>query len=215
MDGYDEYIDSKKAFGFDRTQDRKIDELVGIARGITSDGQVNRDEADFLISWLESNESVINEYPGYMIYNRIQSMLSDGILDDEERAELFELLNELTGGTPEVEVSSMSSTLPLDKPMPNPIQIKNNHFCLTGAFAAGTRTQLQNVIKDMGGYIDKNVTKKTNFLVIGIIGNDNWKHSSHGLKIEKGVKYRDEKSTGISIVSEEHWIGFVVNGYGG
>ena len=215
MEGYDSYVDSKVRFGFDRTQDRKVDELIGIARGITADNKVNMNEAEFLISWLESNKSIINEYPGYILYDRIQEMLSDGVLDDDEKVELLGILNELTGEKViNNGVESMSTTLPLDNPMPDPIKIRDKHFCLTGAFAAGTRSQLQNVIKDMGGYIDKNITMKTDFLVIGLIGNENWKHSSHGLKIEKAVGCRDEKETGLSIVSEDHWIQFLINGHG-
>lgn len=48
------------------------------------------------------------------------------------------------------------------------------------------------------------VSKKVNFLIIGSIGNEQWMHTSYGLKIKKAVELR-EAGTPISIISEEHW----------
>ena len=197
-------------------EDRNVDELVGIAMGAAADGEVNQKEAEFIAQWLEAHREIINDYPANLIYGRLKEMLSDGVLDNQEKVELFELLNDLSGGASiATDIKSMATTLPLDAPMTDPIAINGFTFCLTGQFAAGTREHLHNVIRDLGGYVDKNITKKTNYLVVGLVGNENWIHSSHGRKIEKAVVYRDEKGTGISIVSEEHWIGYLVNGYGG
>lgn len=216
MNGYDPYIDAMKKFNSSNQEDRSVNELIGIARGITSDGTVNKIEAEYIVKWLDNHSSMVDKYPFNILFRRISDMLSDGVIDDEERGELFEMLTAMTGGIPIIDaIESMSTTLPLDHPMPTPITIKGNTFCLTGQFAAGTRAKLHNVIKDIGGHIDNNVTKKTDFLVIGYIGNENWAFSSHGRKIEKAVEYRDIKGTGLSIVSEDHWIGFLVNSYGG
>ena len=216
MNGYDPYVDAMRKFNSSNQEDRSVNELMGIARGITSDGTVNKREAEFIVKWLDNHASMVDRYPFNILFRRINDMLSDGIIDDDERVELFEMLQAMTGGEPiSNEIESMSTTLPLDSPMPAPIQIKGNTFCLTGQFAAGTRAKIHSVIMDIGGHIDNNVTKKTDFLVIGYIGNENWAFSAHGRKIEKAVEYRDNKGTGLSIVSEDHWIGFLVNSYGG
>lgn len=216
MNGYDPYIDAMRKFNSSNQEDQSVNELIGIARGITSDGIVNKSEAEYIVKWLNNHASMIDKYPFNILFRRVNDMLSDGMIDEDERTELFELLTAMTGGTPLSEdIKSMATTLPLDQPMPVPITIKGNTFCLTGQFAAGTRAKLHSVILDIGGYIDNNVTKKTDFLVIGYIGNENWAFSSHGRKIEKAVEYRDNKGTGLSIVSEDHWIGFLVNSYGG
>lgn len=216
MNGYDPYIDAMRKFNSSNQEDRSVNELIGIARGITADGTVNKTEAEYIVSWLNNHISMIDKYPFNILFRRINDMLSDGVIDDDERVELFDILTAMTGGTPVSEsIQSMSTTLPLDQPMPNSITIKGNTFCLTGQFAAGTRAKLHSIILDIGGYIDNNITKKTDFLVIGYIGNENWAFSSHGRKIEKAVEYRDKKETGLSIVSEDHWIGFLINNYGG
>jgi hypothetical protein len=46
----------------------------------------------------------------------VQEMLQDNILDDEERAELFETLKRFAGGDFELGELQKSTSLPLDEP---------------------------------------------------------------------------------------------------
>lgn len=41
--------------GSDRITSRQIDELVGLARGIAADGDLNQTEVEFLQKWLAAN----------------------------------------------------------------------------------------------------------------------------------------------------------------
>lgn len=70
--------------------------------------------------------------------------------------------------------------------------------------AYGPRKHCEALVVERGGLIGGSVSKKVNFLVIGSIGNDQWLHSSYGLKIKKAVELRDT-GVPIAIVSEEHW----------
>lgn len=206
----DNYENQYRHFNIDRNQDRKIDELIGVCRGVTADGNIVKSEADYLISWLESNNEIINDYPANILYDRIKVMLSDGILDKDEQKELLELLRDLTGDKPIHEsIESMSSTLPLNSPLPSDISVEGMSFVLTGKFVSGTRNQVESVLKDLGATTGKSVTNTTNYLVIGIIGNDNWIHSSFGRKIEKAVELRENRNTGIAIISEEYLMSFL------
>ncbi len=199
-----------KCFNADKVQDRKVDELIGLCRGVTADGTIVKSEAEYIIKWLESNDTIINDYPANILYDRIKRMLSDGVLDDDEQKELFELLSNLTGDKPIHEsIESMSATLPLDNPAPSPIEIEGSTFVLTGTFVSGKRADVERLLKDLGGLIGKSVTKSTTYLVIGIIGSENWIHSTHGRKIEKAVELREVKDTGICIVSENHLMQFI------
>ena len=187
--------------------DRKIDELIGICRGIIADNATNMQEAQFLLKWIESNSQVAEHYPFNVLYNRISEMLKDGILDDEEQKELMETMAELTGGDipiDDADIDSMSSTLPLCKPVPS-IVIEGASFVFTGIFTTGPRKKLSELVIELGGIIHDGVKKDTDFLVIGDIGSQDWVHSSFGRKIEKAIELRDQKKTGIAIVSERHW----------
>ncbi|KKO12027.1 hypothetical protein LCGC14_0000350 [marine sediment metagenome] len=131
-------------------------------------------------------------------------MLQDGVLDDEESAELFALLHSLSGEKSEIGEISKSSRLPICNPAPD-IVFPENTFLFTGTCAFGTRRECQNAIEDLGGINLSGVTKSLNFLVLGTYVTDSWAHESFGRKIEKAMAYRDSGQK-ISIVSEEHWL---------
>jgi len=189
--------------------DRKTDELIGICRGLTADNVVNKMEAKFLMQWLESNRDRAPVYPFSILYKRLSEMLEDDIIDEDEQSELLDILTRITGGDTLVNsIESMSTTLPLSKPAPN-ITINGNTFVFTGVFNSGARKNLEQLVKDLGGQVGKNVTKSTKYLVIGDIGSKDWKHSSFGRKIEKAVQYRDESNADISIIMESHWIKYI------
>ena len=192
-------------------KDRNIDELIGISRGITADEKVNKYESEFLLSWIEMhfNSIDLNTYPINQIYDRLKLALEDGFIDEDESTELKELLKSFTGDKPIVEqISSMSSTLPLCTPAPN-IEFENKSFCMTGAFTIGSRKTVENLIVNLGGKIQKSPGLKTNYLIVGILGSDEWIHSSYGRKIEKAVEIRDIEGRDINIISEEHFIKFI------
>lgn len=192
-------------------KDRHIDELLGITRGVLADGLVNESEAKFLLEWIENHfvSTELNEYPLNIIFDRLKNALSDNKLDENEAAELKELLTSFTGDKSISEqVDSMSSVLPLCDPAPE-IFFENKTFCLTGAFTIGTRSLVEKLIKDCGANTVKQPSGLTDYLVIGFLGNAEWIHSSYGRKIENAVRFRDEKNSGISIVTEEHFLKYL------
>lgn len=101
----------------------------------------------------------------------------------------------------------MSTLLPLDSPAPS-IVFDAKQFCLTGKFCYGARSKCEREIKDRGGQAQSNVTQKTNYLVVGLLGSTDWKHSTYGLKIQNAIELQD-KGHPISIVSEEHWVKYL------
>lgn len=184
--------------------DRITDELIGICRGLIADNKVNHDEASFLLDWVTRNRDYAHTYPFNILYSRLSEMLKDGILEDEESAELLSMLNDLAGGKPiSDEHVSNSTSLPLTDPAPE-VSISGSSFVFTGVFTTGPRKHLEQLVIDLGGIMHKDVTTQTNFLVIGDIGSHDWKHSSFGRKIEKAMKYND-KGSEILILSEAHW----------
>lgn len=189
--------------------DRKADELIGICRGIMADGTINQKEAEFIISWINSNCDLVSKYPFNIVYSRISEMLSDSYLSDDEKDDLFDLMQKLTGGEIiDEDAESMSSTLPLCSPAPK-IVFDSSSFVFTGVFTTGARKVLEELVKELGGLVHDTIKKDTDYLVIGDIGSKDWAHSSYGRKIEKAVEYRDIKDTGISIICESHWAKFL------
>jgi len=198
-------------YRINEVKDRNIDELIGISRGLTADDTINQLEAEFLLDWISNhfNFDELDTYPLNTIFDRLKNMLSDDNLDKDEAIELLDMLKSFTGDKPIVEeVSSMSSSLPLCNPLPE-ITFNDKLFCLTGAFTIGTRKQCENMIKELGGVIKKSPTLKTDYLIVGILGSEDWIHSSYGRKIELAMELRDVRNTNIKIVTEEHFIKFL------
>lgn len=195
-------------FTIQQQRDRAADELVGLCRGVLADGVVTAHEAQFIKDWIERNAHVATEYPFNYLYRALHNALADGVLDPEEESDLLGTLTALVGGevyatTREQVIASLSSTLPLCDPAPK-IIFPEARFVVTGTFAFGPRAKVVEAIEERGGRVIPAVTKKMDFLVIGEIGSQAWRHSSYGRKIEKAVSLRDE-GTPIRIVSEPHW----------
>jgi NAD-dependent DNA ligase len=104
-------------------------------------------------------------------------------------------------------IASLSSTLPLCSPAPE-IAFPGALFVVTGTFAYGPRAAVVATIEQRGGEVRPSVTKKTDFLVIGEIGSQAWRHSSYGRKIEAAVTIRDSGAP-LRIVAEPHWATFI------
>ena len=121
--------------------DRNLDELIGLAKGITADGAVNQLEAEYLAKWLRTNAEVASHGMALILYNRVAEMLEHGTLNADEQRELYELLTRFTGSIPLAsEVENLSCSLPLDDPPPALIFVERV-FCFTGKFLSATRRE--------------------------------------------------------------------------
>jgi len=183
--------------------DRQIDTLIGLSKGILADGKVDQSEAEFLQSWLVQSRQATSNPIILNLLEKVEAMLRDGVLDEEESAELMTLLQRISGDSSELGELAKTSSLPVDEPMPK-IAFPGNSFLFTGTCAFGTRKQCQAAVDSLGGLNAKGVTKSLNFLVLGTYVTDSWAHETFGRKIEKAVAYR-ENGVPLKIVTEEHW----------
>ncbi|MGB9669941.1 MAG: BRCT domain-containing protein [Halothiobacillaceae bacterium] len=206
-DLHGEFAESK-FFQQARMDRRAADALVGLAAGLAADGVVTQSEAEFLRLWLENNLAYLEDPVINLLYRRLNDMLADGVLDDEEAAELLNMLHSFAGLSiskplPVEHTFTAPNDLPLCDPAPELI-CPERSFVFTGVMAFGPRKECQRIVLDRGGEIAKGVSKKVHYLVIGSVGNEQWRHSSYGLKIMKAVELR-EAGVPIAIVGEEHW----------
>lgn len=191
-------------YGKSRIETRQIDELVGLARGLVADGVVNQAEVEFLQKWLAANIGAIEQPFLYRLYKRVVDILSDGVVDASEKAELLETLSCFANSDFELGETLRATTLPLCTPAPK-LSFSGKVYCFTGTFVFGERKACAKAASERGATVSKNVTRSVDVLVIGTYATDSWKHSAFGNKILYAVELRD---TGIpiSIVSEEHWV---------
>lgn len=187
-----------------RVQDRLIDELIGISRGVIADGVVDEQEAIFIGQWIENHREVAEKWPVNVLYARLTEMLKDGILSEDEQEELLETLRDLTGESSLFQEPNRSTTLPVDKPAPD-IEFEGKTFCLTGKFVFGSTLDCEETIAEMGGEVVPMPSRETDYLVIGELCSPDWIHTTFGRSIEKGVELK-EQGHPLTILTEEHWV---------
>lgn len=184
-------------------QDRQIDTLIGLSKGLTADGKVDQAEAEFLMSWLVQSRQASESPIIANLLQKVASMLEDDVLDEEESTELLSILRQITGEPTEIGELAKTSSLPLNDPLPE-IEFPGKTFLFTGTCAYGTRKQCHQVTEELGGVIAKGVTKNLDYPVLGSYVTDSWAHESFGRKIEKAMGYRNG-GLPIVILSEDHW----------
>lgn len=195
----DEYL----LFNRKSVDDRQIDTLIGLAKGLLADGALVQAEAEFLLTWLVQSRQASNHPVIINLYDRVRAMLQDGVLDGEERAELMSLLQRLTGAPAELGEISKTSSLPLCQPAPE-VAFDGRSFLFTGTCAFGSRTVCEAEVIARGGTIAAGVNKKLNYLILGTYVTDSWIHETFGRKIEKAMEYRSS-GVPLSIITEAHW----------
>ncbi|HEL8054149.1 TPA: BRCT domain-containing protein [Escherichia coli] len=184
------------------SNDIDIHLLNGLCKGVIADRNLNEEEIRYLNWWLIQNGTLKNNYPGKAIYCLIHDILKDGVITKDESLILHKTLVDFTGCDLENGVvDGLATRLPIDAGCL--VELKGRNYCLTGQFVAGKRAVVEDLIKNAGGNISSGITQKLDFLVIGTLSSRDWKFSSHGRKIEKAIKYRDEKCLNIKIISEE------------
>lgn len=190
-----------------RIATRNMHELIGMCRMILADGAIDDAEAQCLLDWMQASFQAVQEWPGNILYERIINAMVDGHLDPEEESQLLDVIHKVAGGSPTQDAPRISGAIPFDDPAPA-ILFPRRSFVLTGQFVFGSRKIVAAAIEERGGAIAPGCSRKTDYLVIGTFGSEEWLHSTHGTKIVKAVELR-ESGKRPAIVSERHWTAHV------
>ena len=185
----------------ERVIKRDIDGLLAICEYSLQDGHISQEEAESILCWLDNHRACLDTWPASILYDRLRRMLSDGVLGSDEQKDLLSII--MNVARPRTNDNLIVPSLPVNNPAPEVIFGQRN-FCFTGVFDFGSRNDCMEVVSMRGGVVAKGVTKKLNYLIIGNIGSEVWKHTSFGTKIAKAVEYRDS-GLPIAIIAENHW----------
>jgi NAD-dependent DNA ligase len=188
-----------------RRAERDLSEFLGLAKGLLGDGVISGEEASLVANWVDSHPAAAEQWPINQLVRRLTIIFSDGVVDDNERGELAEILASIVGGTAGVILGEDASTnLPFDAPPPE-LRWEGSTFVFTGKFAFGTRADCQRRVVSRGATCAANITTETDYLIIGTFGSRDWVHTSFGRKIQKAVEYRTS-GVPLSIVAEDYWV---------
>jgi NAD-dependent DNA ligase len=194
----------RSIYGY-RVADRLVAELLGVCKGLVCDGVISDGEVTGFKRWLGAHSDVLAAYPGSVLAERVVSIMADGVVDEEERKELYELLCEVTGETDaHNEPMNLSTRHFFDAPPPA-VTFDRMEFVFTGRMLYGTRKECEQAVIERGGRCQTHVTARTAFLVVGPIASKAWLQSSYGTKLLTAGELK-EKGYPIHVVAEDHWI---------
>lgn len=179
---------SNTSFRGAAVKNRKMDELIGLAKGLLADKKLPIEEVVFLRSWIESNPEIREERLVTEIYQRISSVEK---LNDEEEKQLKNFLEKVIGGSPDAIFDGEAekpTELAFNTEEDIKIEIHSKTFCLTGEFISGKRKEIEDEIELLGGIVKSGVSSKLDYLVVGTYSSKEWMHSSFGRKIEKALE---------------------------
>ncbi len=182
----------------------KMDELLGFVTGIAADGVLNDDEIRALSAWLQQNSAIYNIWPATIIGNRLALILEDGVITDEERADLLQVINRVTGKEPEIsyEISTEVWEDKIDS-----LRLEGATFCLTGDFVSGDRESVDMMLKCRGAKTSTSINRGVDYLVIGTLASRDWLYTSHGRKIERAVLLKRDGAP-IAVITERTLLKF-------
>ena len=161
--------------------------LNGIIKGIVTDDEITAEECESLQEWLYENNYLSGHFPFDKLYKRIESVLEDGVLSAEEAAliknEIEDLLNPVEALRQEV------------------MSLAGKHICLSGNFAFGQKSAVEQYIIEQGGIIDSSVKKGTDILVVGDYECQAYSNGTYGTKVRRAIEYNG-KGSKIQIAKE-------------
>jgi len=194
---------AKRALAYKNECVRACAELAGIAEGLIVDAHLSDKEISFLNRWLETNDAATCEWPGDVIHARVHEVLADGVVTEAERIYLVNTLKLLVGGQLE-RIAALPKVNQLALDEVERVPIVGSLFCLTGEFVYAPRERCEQAIVSRGGRVHRSVTKNINYLVVGGLGSDEWKHGNYGTKILKAMEYKRQGAP-ILVIHEDTW----------
>ena len=192
FDGYSYKVDSqcsgKRKEPHYTEETLQLKALQDLLTSIIEDKIVTEEEVNSLVEWMEYNIQLRGNYPFDRVFNLLEKVLEDGVVDEDELKLLLDKFTEYTSPT---------------KSTCNGVgELTGKHFVLTGEFSYGSRAAVSEYITSHGGIVDDTVKKCTGFVVIGSLGSQAWKNGVYGSKIKKAMELKD-KGQNIDLVAEE------------
>jgi hypothetical protein len=175
----------------------ELQTLQGVLHGVMADGILSDEEIMNLHKWVERNSHMATYYPFDEIRSLLLSVVSDGIIEEEERLVLMAFFNQFITIHDEptlIRILEQIKDIKIDghctsEPI---IDFEGKTFCVTGIISRGSRKQLYDQISLLGGIIAPGVSKTLDYLIVGDHGNPAFAFACYGRKVEKAIGLRKE-----------------------
>lgn len=184
--------------------DGLTNQLLGILKGVTADGILNRPEIMSIKTALDDYPDLTTRWPGDLIHQRLNDILADDVITDEEAQDLCNTLSKIVAQTFKESglATGMATQYLCDDP--SELDLVGQLVCFTGTFVSDNRSGLKRKAAEHGAIPQKSLNQKTDYLVLGTMASRDWKFTSYGRKIETVLENR-KKGSSTLILSEYCW----------
>lgn len=181
-----------------------VNHLLGFLSGISADDTICDMEIERLSSLLEKDKTLSSIWPANAIKKRLDAILADDLVDEDERKELLDLIKAVSGQSMLDTGLAYGMTADFSTTQDGRLCINGKRVCFTGKFLSGTRKVQEQRANALGAEIKGTVSKSIDILVLGSIASRDWRFTSYGRKIESALLLRDERVS-VEIINEELW----------
>lgn len=84
------------------------------------------------------------------------------------------------------------------------VDVSEKTICLSGDFALGSKSEITEKLEELGATVKKAVSGKTNYVIVGSLGSENWSYENYGTKIKKALEFQAQGKD-IKIVKEKEF----------
>ena len=131
-----------------RRADRDVSELLGLAKGLIADSELRDSEVAALQEWLSSHADACGLWPVNVLSRRLRRILADGLIEGEERAELMDMLRQVTGERPDASTAMHGATRFCFDDPPPVLRFHDRVYVFTGKFVFGTRKDCEQAVAE-------------------------------------------------------------------
>ena len=189
-----------------------IQMLHGVFHGILSDGVLTDQEIHSLDEWIKGNDFLSGTYPYDEINSLLSDVLEDGVITDTERDILRSFIGDFIDASASININAgeleelrkQYNISGICAKSPN-LSIESKCFCFTGKSSRAKRSDIQEIVEKNSGLFSNNVTKETDYLIVGDEGNPCWAFSCYGRKVEKAVSMRKSGHNIVIVHENDFW----------
>ncbi|MCG7346511.1 BRCT domain-containing protein [Sporosarcina sp. ACRSL] len=189
-----------------------LQQLQGIIHGIMADNILHESEINQLYVWMDSRDFLKGFYPFDEIYSLLITVRRDGVISEDEKNLLKAYFGNFIDTRMSFNVNAFENTELQNRysiggicAVCPEIEFEDKVFSFTGTSGRAKRKEIAEIITNMGGSFNNNVTLKTDYLIVGNEGNPCWAFSCYGRKVEKAVDLRKNGSSIVIVHENDFW----------
>ncbi|MBB3048934.1 hypothetical protein FHR99_003208 [Litorivivens lipolytica] len=185
--------------------DAFTNQLIGFCKGIAADDYISDKEVHELRKMLHTAVGDDFQWPASELAARLDIILADGVITDDERAELLTVVKGVTGARfTDTGLAEGFAVTAFCDPMPE-LPIDGLTVCFTGKCLTASRQKLHEDAQSRGAIVKRSVSSKLQVLVTGELASRDWVYTSHGRKIEQAIQLKRDGHS-LALVSEQSWV---------